>query len=185
MAYALLNFVPSDKNIYKILTNDLCNFDTFFANYSPSHNSYNLKIGNFITTTYFFKNTDEVELFEYVYKKDYLLNPYFFTIANTQNNKPKFNSLAEENLYPILCNKYGESNIKCNEPLLKYLNILEIEKFLIENWVSYLKTCRADFIILKNGSISKVIELQKGEHHNKHIITFIKIYLFFFIFVII
>jgi hypothetical protein len=110
-----------------------------------------------------------------LFKKTEALNPFFFNTEtiedypsyNESDIIPLFKSKVECNKYHFLINKYINCIIMANVRLADLIVIKSIESFYDSVELRYLRNCIIDFVFYsEDGLPLKVIELQRGEHHN-------------------
>ncbi|MFT8352936.1 DUF2726 domain-containing protein [Clostridium saccharoperbutylacetonicum] len=110
-----------------------------------------------------------------VYKEKLVLNKFYFKsneVNNSNYNKTHilniFKSQKERSLYIELKNKYKRFVVFPNYKADSIINIKTIKNALLEEEYEYLRKCYFDFIICDlEGNVLKVIELQRGKHHNE------------------
>jgi len=110
-----------------------------------------------------------------VYKEKLVLNKFYFKsneVNNSNYNKTYilniFKSQKERSLYIELKNKYKRFVVFPNYKADSIINIKTIKNALLEEEYEYLRKCYFDFIICDlEGNVLKVIELQRGKHHNE------------------
>ncbi|WP_207710241.1 hypothetical protein, partial [Clostridium sp. C8-1-8] len=119
---------------------------------------------------YFYLNihaTNTLDINNYIYNLTIINNLITFSLKDCFNKINLFNSPAEINLYSILKNSPDFIVI----PNAKLATIMYINKFVslfTEKDFMYLQKCIVDFCIYDlNGNVIKVIEVQKGCHHNQ------------------
>lgn len=101
----------------------------------------------------------------------YVLNPYFLQNTNAEQlNISEYNVLksnAEMCVLSDLMSRYPDYLVLPNYPLNQMLNINNFKDFFEKSELRYLKYCVYDFVIIdKDGYVAKVVECQKGKHHN-------------------
>lgn len=104
-------------------------------------------------------------------KYEYVLNPYFVENIKTEQLNVSGHSILKSNAelctLTDLINKYPEYLVIPNYPLSQMLDINKFKGFFEKDEIKYLKYCIFDFVITdKSGYIAKVVECQKGKHHN-------------------
>lgn len=109
-----------------------------------------------------------------VYKITMIFNKFYSKYDNLSKINSKthilnvFKSEAEKSLYIDLLNRYSKVIIIPNCKADSIINIITIKNLLLEEQYEYLRKCYFDFVILDlEGNPIKVIELQRGSHHNK------------------
>ncbi|WP_415578639.1 DUF2726 domain-containing protein [Hathewaya histolytica] len=89
------------------------------------------------------------------------------TLIENKVIKNIFKSEPEVNQYNIFKNIYKDYIILPNYKMKQVINLDSIEHLLSKEEYIYLRNCELDFIICdREGYVIKVIELQKGRHHN-------------------
>jgi len=105
------------------------------------------------------------------------LNPYYFEQTdidiypayNKSDVKNLFNSNVERNLYESLYHQYRNCIIMVNVRLSDLIELKSIESFYEKDELKYLNNCIVDFVLYsKGGSPLKIIELQRGKHHDEN-----------------
>lgn len=105
-------------------------------------------------------------------KKSFDLNPYFINHIESTSIIPDFKhnllkSNAEKCQFSSLIQKYPNNIVIPNYPLRQLFNINSIASHFNKDEVSYLWRCIVDFVVItEDGYILKVVELQKGKHHD-------------------
>lgn len=101
----------------------------------------------------------------------YILNPHYFNTKNNTLSKTKYNVLksnAEKCSLNELLLKYPEHIVLPNYRLSEILNVYDFSDEFNDNELQYLRNCILDFVIIdKEGYVVKVIECQKGNHHDE------------------
>lgn len=103
---------------------------------------------------------------------EYALNPYFLreNIKKEHLKTSKHNILksnAELCTLNDLILRYPDYLILPNYPLSQMIEINNFKDFFEKSELKYLKYCVYDFVIIdKDGYVAKVVECQKGKHHN-------------------
>lgn len=110
-----------------------------------------------------------------LFEKVEVLNPFFFKpeiivdypTFNKNMILPLFKSKVECNKYHFLINKYRNCIIMANVRLADLVVIKSIESFYNAEELRYLRNCILDFVFYSDEGLPiKVLELQRGEHHN-------------------
>lgn len=110
------------------------------------------------------------------YETTEALNPYFFNFESIEEHpfyneeivRPLFKSKVENNKYHFLRNIYRDSIIMVNVRLADVIDIKSLVPFYTDEELKYLRNCILDFVFYtKEGYPIEVLELQRGEHHNK------------------
>lgn len=112
---------------------------------------------------------------EMLFEKVEALNPFFFNTEviedyptlNENSILTLFKSKVEYNKYHFLINKYRNCIIIPNVKLADLILIKTIESFYNADELRYLRNCILDFVFYsEEGLPIKVLELQRGDHHN-------------------
>lgn len=128
-----------------------------------------IKLFSSILPQYLYLNDDTF------YNKTDELNPYFFNYEeideiphyNENHIKRLFRSNAEKNKFHFLQNNFRNHAIMVNVRLADLIDINVIRSFYSNEELKYLQNCILDFVIYsEDGFPLKVVELQRGEHHN-------------------
>lgn len=108
---------------------------------------------------------------------DIMINHFYFDQDNLIGRSKKankkliinqFKSEAEKCEYINLKNKYENCIVLPNIKLIKLINLEKIKEFFTADEFVYLKGCIVDFAICDlEGEVFKIVELQKGAHHNE------------------
>ena len=105
----------------------------------------------------------------------YILNPYYFKSFNSSDSvsslpQTKYNVLksnAEKCVLNELLVKYSNYLVLPNYRLNEVVNVYDYKNNFNDDDFKYLYNCIVDFVIITtDGYVVKVIECQKGQHHN-------------------
>ncbi len=109
-----------------------------------------------------------------IYKEDLIINKYYFMNSNLKSFDNKkhlkniFNSEKEKSIYIRLKNKYSRYIVCPNLKASNMIDINGIKKYLLKEEFEYLEKCNFNFVLFDlEGNPLKVIQLDKGIHHDK------------------
>ncbi|WP_434292029.1 hypothetical protein [Clostridium botulinum] len=159
--YNYLEMAPYDK-FYKIYIDEFCfEIEDIYIKFNNMKNHKYLSVD--LNDKCFIP---DVVINNYYTKQQMELNSNEILIKN-KVIKRIFKSDPEANKYIIFKNIYKDYIILPNYKMRQMINLECIAQLLSKKEYEYLSGCELDFTICdKEGYIVKVIELQKGGHHN-------------------
>ncbi len=108
------------------------------------------------------------------YKDSIIINKYYFMNSSLKHSYDRkhlsniFNSEKEKSIYIMLKNEYNRFIVYPNCKADSIIDTEKIQKYINEEEYNYLKNCYFNFVILDlDGNPLKIIQLQKGKHHNE------------------
>lgn len=114
--------------------------------------------------------------FSRMIREDFIINKYYFQdkkesvpdIDNTQFFNCIYNSNAEASLHMNISDKYLDSHVMVNVRAKTFIKENIIQTLVTPETYEYYKVCIFDFVIYNyKGYPTKIIELQRGKHHNE------------------